>query len=262
MEGRAVGLGTLLERTWTGFAHLVRPRTATDFFRQADQCRNEGRYDEAAELVTRGLTEVPDSRLGHLLKGYVHAARRQIEPARVAFSQVLTYDPYHPRALLGLARLSIEEGDLDGSSVFLDRALRCYPDFPEAQALRDLLETWTTAPDLGAPSAPPENLDVGSSVRDVLVSRADGTLVAVRVHTEHVDAVAQHMSRVIRMATATLRRAGLGDLRRGIIQADGSTVVVLSDTDLVLSATLDGHADATAALEQLGQLRARLAGAA
>jgi len=42
----------------------------------------------------------------HLLSAYLSIARREIEPARQALLHVLTLDAHHPRALLGLARIS------------------------------------------------------------------------------------------------------------------------------------------------------------
>jgi len=54
-ERRPVGLATFLERTWSGLTGLVRPRSAATMFRLADQYRHEGRYEEAADLITEGL---------------------------------------------------------------------------------------------------------------------------------------------------------------------------------------------------------------
>jgi len=257
-----VGFGTLLERTWTGVTQLVRPQTAAVLFQQAEQYRLEARYDEASELIALGLTEVPDSRLGHLLKAYCHAAQRQLEPARAAFSQVLTYDPYHPRALLGLARLSIEEGDLEGSKIFLDRALSFYADFPEALALRDLLETWPIGATVDPSVVSLDDLDAEHAVDDVLVNRADGTVLAGAGDEERAALIARHVSRVTRMATAALGRAGLGTLRGAVIRADADTVVVATETGLVLSATRPSHADSAAALVELERLADRFTGQA
>src|SRR5262249_50631800 len=161
--------------------------------------------------------EVPDSHLGLLLKAYLHAARRQNELARAAFVHLLSHDPFHPRALLGLARLGIEEGDLDGGKALLDRALAFYADFPEAQALRDMLGAWAPEPDAVDAAAVTETLraallDPDSHMGDLLISRADGSVVSAQSDPQHAQALARHMSRLARMATATLERAGLGPL--------------------------------------------------
>src|ERR1041385_7207413 len=59
-ERRPVGLATFLERTWSGLTGLVRPRSAATMFRLADQYRHEGRYEEAADLITEGLRVAPN----------------------------------------------------------------------------------------------------------------------------------------------------------------------------------------------------------
>ena len=50
---------------------------------------------------------------------------------------MLSLDPEHPRALLGLARIAFESGEAGTAGQLLERALRVYPDFPEAIALLD-----------------------------------------------------------------------------------------------------------------------------
>ena len=67
-----MGLATFLERTWSGLTGLVRPRSAATMFRLADQYRHEGRYEEAADLITEGLRVAPNIAVGHLLDAYLH----------------------------------------------------------------------------------------------------------------------------------------------------------------------------------------------
>ena len=129
-------MSAVLERLWRPGG---RRRNPTDLFGQADRLRREGRYAEATTLVTSGLALDPNSVTGHLLAAYLHAAQRTIEPAKREFRWVLGRDPVHPRALLGLARLALEEGDLVGCRECLSSALRAYPDFPEARAVLDAL---------------------------------------------------------------------------------------------------------------------------
>jgi tetratricopeptide (TPR) repeat protein len=92
-----VGLATFLERTWSGIAGLVKPRSASSLFRLADQCRHEGRYEDAAELVTEGLRVSPNIAVGHLLDAYLHVVFREMPAAKASFRRVLGLDPYHPR---------------------------------------------------------------------------------------------------------------------------------------------------------------------
>lgn len=247
---------TLLGRTWTGIAGRVRPSTPAALFRRADRYRNEGRHGEAARLVAQGLQEAPDSSVGHLLSAYLCVAAREMDRAKVAFQRVLALDPYHPRALLGLARICLEEHEIEDSKALLDRALQYYQDFPEAQALREMVVGWSSPPaPVGAvPSAPAGDLKSAQRTRDLVMTRTDGSLVFVGAKGERGSQLAQHQIQVYRMASAALSRAGLGGLRRGAIDTGSHMIFLLSDPDLVLSATLDGTVDIGAGLAQVGRL--------
>ncbi len=260
-----MGLATLLGRTWSGITSLVRPPTGAGLFRLADQYRNEGRYDEAARLVAEGLERAPQSGVGHLLSAYLHVAVREIGPAKLAFHRVLALDPHHPRALLGLARIAIEEDDLEGSKALLDRALQFYLDFPEAQALRDMVMSWSSsqapAAEAGPAVTPPmraDDLPLGAPARDVAVTRADGTLLLTGVDDERANPLAQHVAQVHRTASATLARAGLGPLRRGVIETGAGMTFLLTDAGLILSATLDRNVEIDAGLAQIARLWTKL----
>jgi len=255
-----MGLGALLEHTWSGISGLVRSSSATALFRRADQYRSEGRYLEASQLVSRGLAQAPDSIVGHLLSAYLCMARREIEPARFSLRHVLTLDPYQPRALLGLARIALEEGDPNGAMPLLDKALAFYPNFPEAQALRDMIGSWPST----TPPATEEvrRLDVSDpsthrpSARDLIVTRSDGTLAraGIDVEAERATLLAAHQTQVLRMATATLKRAGIGAMAHGLIETEGGTTLLVHEADMYLSAVLDGAADARAVLADVGAL--------
>src|SRR6266536_3536119 len=97
-------------------------------------------------FTSRRITDgrsAPKNGVGHLLSAYHHLAFRQIGPAKSEFQSVLDLDPYHPRALLGLAKIALEERDLAACRPFLDKALQYYPDFPEARALQEMVSSWT-----------------------------------------------------------------------------------------------------------------------
>lgn len=259
-----VDLATLLERGWiglTGAVGVVRPRTAAALFRQADRYRNEGRYDEAARLVSQGLELAPESSVGHLLSGYLYAASREMDRAKAEFDRVLALDPYHPRALLGLARIDIEEQDLEGAKALLDRALQFYTGFPEAQALREMVLSWADqpVPEPALESAvTPDDLELTSSARDLVLTRADGALVFARVEEDRGKLISQHLIQVARMASAMLSRAGLGALRRGAVETESDMTFLLSDADAKLTVTIKGHAEVGAGLAQIGRLWAKL----
>ena len=245
----------LWQRVCRGLAAVWARSTPASRFRHADRLRNEGRYDEAARLVAQGLREDPTSSVGHLLSAYLHVSARAIDRAKADFHRVLELDPYHPRALLGLARISIEEHDLDSAKEFLDRALRYYTAFPEARALHEMVVSWSSMP---APSSEtPRAAAVGESAtleRDVVVARVDGTLVLARADAERAGQIARHLVQVYRMASATLSRAGLGGLRRSVIDTGSHMTFVLSDADHVLSATLEGGVETSAGFARAARL--------
>lgn len=252
-----MGLTTLLERTVRGALH--RGGSAA-LFRHADRYRNEGRFEEASRLVAQGLQQDPDSSVGHLLSAYLHVATRQTDRAKTDFERVLALDPYHPRALLGLAKICLEEQDVEGSKALLDRALQYYADFAEAQALREMVVSWPQSPTPtadasgSAPLAEPGTL----SERDVVMMRADGTTLLARADGERGGQLSQHTIQVFRMASAAVSRAGLGSLRRGAVDTGSHTTFLLSDADVVLSATLDGHVEPGEGSAHMGRLKSKL----
>ena len=124
--------------------------------------------------MASGLALDPNSVTGHLLAAYLHVAQRTIEPAKREFRWVLGRDASHPRALLGLARIALEEGDLVGCRECLSSALRAYPDFPEASAVLDAL---AAPPTSATPTtAPPrlERLRLPGAARALVLVDAQG----------------------------------------------------------------------------------------
>jgi predicted regulator of Ras-like GTPase activity (Roadblock/LC7/MglB family) len=60
--------------------------------------------------------------------------------------------------------------------------------------------------------------------RDPILARLDGTVVFAQCDEDQKPVLAHHVIQVVRIATATLARAGLGALRRGVIEgAQAST---------------------------------------
>ena len=251
-----MGLGTLLERTVRGALHRG-PSAA--LFRQADRYRNEGRYEEASRLVVQGLAQDPDSSVGHLLSAYLHVATRQTERAKIDYERVLALDPYHPRALLGMAKICLEEQDQEGAKALLDRALQYYADFAEAQALRDMVESWpqpSTPTDEGREPSSVDRLD--APAHDLVMMRSDGTTLHARADGNRGGQLAQHTVQVVRMASATMLRAGLGTFQRGAIDNGSHTTFLLANTDLIVSAALDGTVEMDEGLAHLARLKSEL----
>ena len=239
-ESNYVGLMRLLSRIWDAITSLTRPPNAATLFRRADLYRQEGRFEEAAELVAQGLRLAPNNGVGHLLSAYLHLAFPQIGPAKSEFQSVLQLDPYHPRALLGLAKIALEERDIAACRPFLDKALQYYPDFPEARALQEMVAGWATT--MGAPGQPAyggvalqvEKLKLPAAGREFVLTQADGTLVFSQHGDKDAEDLAAHVTQVYRIASATLQRAGLGALRRGIVQAAAETLFFRSNDRLIL----------------------------
>ena len=84
-----MGFFALLARIWEAITSVTRPPNAATLFRRADLYRQEGRFEEAAELVAQGLRLQPNNGVGHLLSAYLHLAFRQIGPAKAEFQTVL-----------------------------------------------------------------------------------------------------------------------------------------------------------------------------
>jgi tetratricopeptide (TPR) repeat protein len=240
----------MLTRLWRP-ATPRRPETAAELFGQADRLRRAGRYADAAQLVARGLSVDPASITGHLLAAYLHVARRTAEPAKAEFRWVLAREASHPRALLGLARLALEEGDVDAGREALVRALRAYPEFPEAQALLDSLATHRPAP---APATPPrlDRLRLPASARALLVCDQAGTVMAAR--PADAPERGQRIARAVALAATVLRRAGLGPLRRAIIEEAADACFLRADAVLTLALVLPRTTHITQGLLEVNRL--------
>ena len=185
--------------------------------------------------MASGLALDPNSVTGHLLAAYLHVAQRTIEPAKREFRWVLGRDAAHPRALLGLARIALEEGDLVGCRECLSSALRAYPDFPEARAVLDAI----AAPDASAtpPAAPPrlERLRLPGAARALVVVDAQGRALVERPAVEDGG---PRLARVARLAGAALAAPGFGPLRRAIIDDREQTDFIRADSVLTLALAL------------------------
>jgi tetratricopeptide (TPR) repeat protein len=239
----------MLQRLWR-LRISRRAPIPVELFGHADRLRRAGRYAEAAQLVFEGLDQDPHSITGHLLAAYLYVARRTIEPAKQEFRWVLERDASHPRALLGLARIALEEGDIDGGREALVRALRAYPDFPEAQAVLDGLATHRPAP-------PPsrlrlDRLRLPTSARALVVVAGDGAVVAAR--PEGASEGGLRLARAVGFAAAALQRAGLGPLRRGIVADADDLHFLRTGVTLMLVVTLPRTTPITQGLLEVNRL--------
>jgi len=232
------------------------PQTVPEALRRAEQRRREGRDAEAAALVARVLELDPDNLHAHLLAAYLHVARRATAPARQEFRWVLGHDANHARALLGLARIALEEGDAHECRDLLRRALRFYPEFPEATALLEAVRTREAAPPPASATAAPrvDRLRLPGTGRALIIGRADGGLIASQPVADDAKDVSEALARTLQLAAATLGRAGLGPLHRAIVEDDHDAVFTRTDGDLVVSLALPRATDPTQGLLDLNRL--------
>ena len=246
----------LFARIW----HLVRGKkrqpTGTLMLRRVQRLRDEGRYRRAAGLVDEALVHDPKSVVGHLLAASLHMVLRETGQARTSFERVLALEPTQPRALLGLARVELEDGEAAACCALLNRALARYPDFPEARALlevaQELLATAEATRDAtstGAVYADRLRLPVES--REALFMRADATVIVAEPHGPRTDAVAAHAVKLATVATAMLGRAGLGPLRHAVIEGAAETTYLRRDDAALLTLSFDRDVKCTTALGHL-----------
>ncbi len=229
-----------------------RAPTTVEIFRRARRYRDEGRFEEAGELVARGLQLDPSSVVGHLLAGSLHAALREMDRAKAAFERVLALDALHPRALLGRARIALEEGDAAACTELLRRALERYPDFPEARALLEVVSA-------GSRPGPPrplaavrmDRLRPPADTRELLLLRTDATLLVAQPRGARTEELAARTARVARLASAMLARAGLGPLEHAAIEGAAETTLLRGDEDVILSLTFGRDVDTAAGLAHL-----------
>lgn len=224
--------------------------------RRAQHLRDEGRYRRAVGLVDEALLHDPDNLVGHLLAASLHMVLRETSQARTSFERVLALEPTQPRALLGLARVELEEGNAAVCCTLLNSALERYPDFPEAGALlevaRGLLATADARRDVmpdGTVTAGRLRLPIDS--REALFVRADATVVVAEPHGPRTEEVAAQAVKLSKVATAMLGRAGLGPLRHAVIEGAAETTYLRSDDAAVLTLSFDRDVKSATALEHL-----------
>jgi tetratricopeptide (TPR) repeat protein len=256
-------------RIWHAVRGGRRPPSSVQVFRQAQRFRDEGRFEEAAALIASGLLLDRDNVVGLLLAGSLHAMLREMAKARSSFERVLALDPTHPRALLGLARITLEEGDTDACVELLRRALARYPDFPEASALLEVAQglpgrdTAKRAP--ASVTIRADRLRLPPDARETLLTRTDAMLLFALPRSGRSTEIAVRAAKLCRIASAMLARAGLGGLHHAVndgaaettyLRADGDVILTLGFARGVKTASARGHVERVwaACRAELGRL--------
>lgn len=229
-----------------------RTTSTVQLFREATRCRDEGRFEESADLVERGLERDPNNLVGLLLSGSLHSVFRAMDAARAAFERVLAVEPTHPRALLGLARLAFEAGDMGTCVSLLERALERYPDFPEARALLDVSSmSGHASPARTSPGPRPsinaDRLRLPSEATETVLSREDATLVFAQPWGSRAEEHAAAMARLCRVASALLVRCGCEALHQAAIEGSAEVLLLRTDGEVILSMTMPRDVDTLAA---------------
>lgn len=93
--------------------------SSEEYDERAHQMYNEGRYDEALDILREGLGVYPNAVDLHVGVGYARLAREEYAWARRAFEEALVLDPEHEDALAGLGETLLRFNQRDA-------ALRCF----------------------------------------------------------------------------------------------------------------------------------------
>jgi tetratricopeptide (TPR) repeat protein len=93
--------------------------SSEEYDERAHQLYNEGRYDEALDVLREGLGLYPNSVELHVGIGYAQLAREEYAWARTAFEQALVLEPEHEDGLAGLGEVLLKLGQDDA-------AVRCF----------------------------------------------------------------------------------------------------------------------------------------
>jgi tetratricopeptide (TPR) repeat protein len=247
----------MFARAWRRLRSRRRVPVSIELFRRANRYRTEGRFERAAVLVAHGLRLDPDSVVGNLLAGQLHAIFRETAQARVAFDRVLARDPTQPRALFGRARVALEEGEPGTCREYLTRALARWGDFPEAQALLEVVREAGPKPGAAARAVSPLRLDrvrLPVEGRELLFARIDATLILAQPRGMRSDELAVRTAHLCRVAVALLARAGCGPLREALIEGAAERTYLRADDEVVLSLTFGRDvpvAEAAASVERV-----------
>jgi tetratricopeptide (TPR) repeat protein len=85
-------------------------------------------YDEAVEVLNRGIEIAPMMPQLSIQLGYAHISRRDNASAKIAFARALEISPRSHDALFGMAKAHQEIGECDAAADYFRRSLTIEPD--------------------------------------------------------------------------------------------------------------------------------------
>jgi arylsulfatase A-like enzyme/Flp pilus assembly protein TadD len=114
---------------------LADPKDRIAVLNRLDEGRTllvQGRFDEAADTLTRALQSDPGNPTILFQRGRALLAAGHADRAGEDFSAVLALNPRNPDALQNLGSVRLAKGDLDGAAALFQRILDAAPDSPKA----------------------------------------------------------------------------------------------------------------------------------
>ena len=97
--------------------------SSEEYDERAHALYNEGRYDDALEVLREGLALYPNAVELLVGIGYARLAREEYAWARKSFEDALVLDPEHEDALAGFAEVSLKLGRVDEAMLAFDRTI-------------------------------------------------------------------------------------------------------------------------------------------
>ena len=97
--------------------------SSDEYDERAHQLYNEGRYDEAIEVLKDGLSVYPDAMELLVGMGYARLAREEFAWSRQSFEAALKLDPDHEDALAGLGEIRLKLGERTAGLACFERVL-------------------------------------------------------------------------------------------------------------------------------------------
>jgi len=97
--------------------------SSDDYDEHAHQLYNEGRYDEALDILREGLELYPNAVELHVGLAYAHLAREEIAWSRRSFEGALSLDPDHEDALAGYGEIRLKLGEREAALGAFERII-------------------------------------------------------------------------------------------------------------------------------------------